>query len=135
MQIVRTLGIGVLGQPDLAVVWRQISATILKGVPADAACHRTPDLNTFHRRQMERKQMAKAKIPCPICRKPARLKTPAYGDYQHFDCPECGEFQASGSFSAVARGLSIATRRLALQGAITRAEYGTVPTVTTYDLP
>jgi hypothetical protein len=84
---------------------------------------------------MERNQMAKAKIPCVICRKPAKLKTPTYGDYQHFDCPECGEFRASGSFLAVARGLSITTRRLALQGAIIRAEYGTAPIVTTYDVP
>jgi hypothetical protein len=79
--------------------------------------------------------MAKAKIPCAICRKPARLKTLTYGDYQHFDCPECGEYRASGSFLAGARGLSFTTRRQALQRATIRAEYGTVPIVTTYDLP
>lgn len=79
--------------------------------------------------------MAKAKMPCAICRKPAKLKAPTYGDCRHFDCPECGEFRASESFLAEAGGLSIATRRQALQKAITRAEYGAVPIATTYDLP
>lgn len=79
--------------------------------------------------------MAKAKIPCAICRRLAKLKTSTYGDYQHLDCPECGEFQVSRLFLEEAKGLSVDTRHRALQRAITRAEYGVLPTVTTYDLP
>lgn len=79
--------------------------------------------------------MAKAKAPCAICREPAKLKAPALGDYKHFDCPRCGEFRASGSFLAEAKGLSLATRRLVLLRALTRAEYGALPMVTTYDVP
>jgi hypothetical protein len=53
----------------------------------------------------------------------------------HFRCQECGEFHASGTFMVEARGLPVATRRQALQRAITRASYGTLPMVTTYDVP
>jgi hypothetical protein len=79
--------------------------------------------------------MARAKTSCVICRKPATAKKPAFEDTMHFDCRECGEFQVSGTFMSDARKLSATVRRQALQRAITRAQYGTLPMVTTYDVP
>ncbi len=79
--------------------------------------------------------MARAKTSCVICRKPAATRKPAFEDTMHFECRECGEFQVSGTFMSDAGKLPVTVRRQALQRAITRAPYGTVPMVTTYDVP
>jgi hypothetical protein len=78
--------------------------------------------------------MPVAKIACVICNKPART-VPGLGDCTHFDCTECGQFGASGSFVEAAKSLSIAARRQALQKAIVRGQYGALSIVTTYDVP
>jgi hypothetical protein len=79
--------------------------------------------------------MADATTPCAICKKPASTKNTSFSDYKHFDCPECGEFRASGTFMAAVEKLPLTTRRQALQRAIVRANYGALPLVTTYDVP
>jgi len=79
--------------------------------------------------------MAATKVPCAICRKPARARKPSFGNHHHFDCVECGTFEVSEAFIAEARSQPISARRRALQNAVTRARYGDTPFVTTYDLP
>jgi hypothetical protein len=84
---------------------------------------------------MERTIMARAKTLCVICKKPAVAKKSAFEDATHFKCQECGEFRASGTFMMEARRLPLAARRQSLQSAVTRASYGILPMVTTYDVP
>lgn len=71
---------------------------------------------------------------CPICEMRAKHRK-AIGDHIEVDCKDCGRFEVSETFRLVASELSPDARRLALKGAVTRARYGSLPTVTSYDLP
>jgi hypothetical protein len=79
--------------------------------------------------------MAATKIPCTVCRKPARARKSPFDSHHRFDCAVCGTFEVSEAFIAEARHQPIGARRNALQNAIARARYGQIPIVTTYDLP
>ncbi len=79
--------------------------------------------------------MARSIARCPVCKKPAKQTATPTGDHNQIDCPDCGRFLASESFSQAASAHSISAKRLALEHARFRARYGTLPVITTYDLP
>lgn len=79
--------------------------------------------------------MAKHSAACPVCGKPAKQMEARAGDYTEINCKGCGHFQASGTFQQVASNYPAAVRLQSLERAITRARYGSLPMVTTYDLP
>lgn len=79
--------------------------------------------------------MAKSSAACPICRKPAKHTTASAGDNTEIDCRDCGHFQVSGSFQETVSRQSIVVRRQSLDRARIRARYGSLPIITTYDLP
>lgn len=79
--------------------------------------------------------MAKAQTECPICKRPATQTNSATGDYLDISCADCGEFQVSPTFRTLVSDLPVATRQQSLLRARIRARYGSLPLVTSYDLP
>jgi hypothetical protein len=79
--------------------------------------------------------MVKHSVACPVCDKSAKLVAAKVGDYTEITCRSCGHFQASGTFQRVGPVYPVTIRLQALDRAITRARYGSLPMVTTYDLP
>jgi hypothetical protein len=79
--------------------------------------------------------MARHSAACPVCGKPARQMAAKVGDYTEINRNSCGHFQASGTFQQVVSNYPAAVRLQSLERAVTRARYGSLPTVTTYDLP
>ena len=79
--------------------------------------------------------MAIHSAACPVCGKPAKQTEAKVGDYTEINCGNCGHFQASGTFQQVAPNYPAAVRLKSLERAVTRARYGSLPRVTTYDLP
>lgn len=73
-------------------------------------------------------------ISCPICEKRAK-QTRAYDGYLDIHCSHCGHFQISETFRQLVSRHPLETRQRALEGAVTRARYGFLPLVTSYDLP
>lgn len=79
--------------------------------------------------------MAKTKAPCPICKKAARHSAVTNGDYSEVACTDCGNFQMSGTLQQIFATYPMAIRRQSLGRAQLRAPYGSLPLLTTYDLP
>ena len=79
--------------------------------------------------------MVKSSAACLICRTPAKQATAKVGDYSEINCPKCGQFQVSGTYQAVIKAHTAEVRRQSLERARTRARYGLLPLLTTYDLP
>lgn len=73
-------------------------------------------------------------ITCPICEKRAR-QTRAYDGYIDILCSGCGHFQISETFLQLVPLHPFEIRQRALEGAVTRARYGVLPVITSYDLP
>ena len=79
--------------------------------------------------------MAKSSAACPICKRPAKRGTATVGNNIEISCADCGQFQLSQLYNEVVAGHPIAVRRQSLDRARTRARYGSLPIITTYDLP
>lgn len=73
-------------------------------------------------------------ISCPICEKRARQMR-AYDGYIDISCSGCGHFQISETFLQLVARHPLDARQRALEGAVTRARYGALPVLTSYDLP
>ncbi|TKT75052.1 hypothetical protein [Aquamicrobium sp. LC103] len=79
--------------------------------------------------------MAKVAVACPICKGKAKHPKPASGHYLEIDCASCGHFQISDSVRQVVSKLSATVRRQSHERARLRAPYGSLPIITSYDLP
>ena len=79
--------------------------------------------------------MAESSANCPICNKKAKQAAASAGDYTKIDCANCGRFQISRTVQAVIPNHPATVRRQSLERARIRARYGSLPMVTTYDLP
>lgn len=71
---------------------------------------------------------------CPVCNGKA-MHLPNHGDYVELDCSSCGHFRVSGSALASVPNLATTEGRRSLDRARLRAHYGSLPLITTYDLP
>ena len=74
-------------------------------------------------------------LPCPVCEKPAAWAESSTGDFAEVDCLDCGHFRISGTLQQVLADYPTTERREALERARLRARYGSVPVITTYNLP
>ncbi|BCH23528.1 hypothetical protein MesoLjLb_33130 [Mesorhizobium sp. L-8-3] len=79
--------------------------------------------------------MARKKAPCPVCKQPAQQSAVRNGDYGEVTCSDCGQFRLSRTLQQLFAQHPMAVRRQSLARARLRAPYGSVPLVTTYDLP
>jgi len=79
--------------------------------------------------------MGKSAESCPICERKARWAAAAVGDFMEIECSECGHFQVSKTFLQLVPDQPAAVRQQSLERARVRARYGSLPLVTTYDLP
>jgi hypothetical protein len=79
--------------------------------------------------------MTKSMAACPICKKPAKQAKVNVGDYTEVRCTPCGQFQISGTLQKVISSYPVVARRQSLERGRLRARYGSVPLITTYDLP
>lgn len=77
--------------------------------------------------------MAKSVGSCPICKKPAK-RSIKFADSEGFSCKDCGKFRISRTLLETLHQYGISARRAALLSAVMRANYGSVPLVTTYDI-
>lgn len=78
--------------------------------------------------------MTTATVPCVVCGTDASVKA-ATGDFIAISCPDCGDYQASGSYRAAAPEHTMEVRRRSLRSARMRGRYGQPVRMTTYDLP
>lgn len=78
--------------------------------------------------------MAKPVGTCPVCKGNAK-HLPVSGDYLELACAGCGHYRLSGTAKELLPKLSTVEKRRSLERAKLRAPYGSLPLVTSYDLP
>jgi len=100
-----------------------------------AACRSAPCVFTIKRSTMGGLGMVKVAAICPICKTRAKQTKATTGDYVDINCTDCGDFQISRTFQQVVSNHPKTVRRRSLERARMRARYGSLPLVTTYDLP